>query len=429
MRTLRLLAQHMALGLAASVLAGCADLPRREPIARWHIANNEEIAVSERQMIVRNVLRARDQESMVFTRVSEVSGNSNRGVAGTLGLTFRQNEDDTISPSLGMTQSSNPSWSIDVLNSQEFTQGILRPIDLEILGYYVSQGWPSELFGYLFVESVLITEEAASQEICRRAAPCLIQNDPDSNTGEQFALFERWLAEIGRATICPRDHEAFAAISTPSLQQALDAFDRGDVELRSAGDALQLHASPAHDICVFAGGGPHATGYYAIAGNGAPEGAHTEQGLSNSAPRGTIHLRSLAGALYYLGEGLRDDGPNRDLQSEPGFIVRNYRRPWSSDVPAGCIAETPRSGGETMWSCPYYLFRVRSAASRYGDVVINHHGQSYYVAFLDRAPNSAAPNDRYGDRSQMVIALMLQLLGLYQSSDDRPATGTVRVIN
>jgi hypothetical protein len=29
----------------------------------------------------------------------------------------------------------------------------------------------------------------------------------------------------------------------------------------------------------------------------------------------------------------------------------------------------------------------------------------------------------------MVIGLMLQLLGLYQSSDDRPATGTVRVIN
>jgi hypothetical protein len=71
--------------------------------------------------------------------------------------------------------------------------------------------------------------------------------------------------------------------------------------------------------------------------------------------------------------------------------------------------------------------QLHSTPTASGGVHVTHHGVDYYVAYQDRGRASAGHDAR--DRSQMTINLMLQLLGLYQSSADRPTTGLVRVIN
>ena len=63
-----------------------------------------------------------------------------------------------LSPSVGATVSANPTYSLAVLDTQEFMRGFLSPLGKSLLAYYWNQGWPREFLIYLMVERVEIAK-------------------------------------------------------------------------------------------------------------------------------------------------------------------------------------------------------------------------------------------------------------------------------
>ena len=55
------------------------------------------------------------------------------------------------------TMSGGPTFVVPVLDTQEFYQGILNPIPLQVFDYYLQQGFPPELLFDLFVQKIEVT--------------------------------------------------------------------------------------------------------------------------------------------------------------------------------------------------------------------------------------------------------------------------------
>ncbi len=64
-----------------------------------------------------------------------------------------------LTPSVGGTLARNPSFTLGVLDSEEFTRGFLTPIEPKTFAYFWDQGWPRELLLYLFVQRAEIGSE------------------------------------------------------------------------------------------------------------------------------------------------------------------------------------------------------------------------------------------------------------------------------
>jgi hypothetical protein len=71
---------------------------------------------------------------------------------------------------LGGSTSASNNFDISLLETKDFYQGLLRPVDLPILNYFIRQGYSRELLFWLFTESVRVTAMGRTIEFL---------NDPD----------------------------------------------------------------------------------------------------------------------------------------------------------------------------------------------------------------------------------------------------------
>ena len=53
--------------------------------------------------------------------------------------------------------SGGPTFTVPVLDTQEFYQGILTPIPLSVIDFYLQQGFPPELLADIFILSIVVT--------------------------------------------------------------------------------------------------------------------------------------------------------------------------------------------------------------------------------------------------------------------------------
>src|SRR6185503_3403286 len=89
--------------------------------------------------------------------------------------------------SVGATLSKNPTFSLAVLDTQEFMRGFLTPLGKDTLNYFWTQGWPRELLLYLLVQRVEIQEEGKALQILRN-----YPDSADANVAEMRA-FAEWV--------------------------------------------------------------------------------------------------------------------------------------------------------------------------------------------------------------------------------------------
>jgi hypothetical protein len=147
-------------GLIAVVLSACAVVdpvhPRSDTIDRsLERARNESILL--------NIVRASHQWPLNFTAIAQVSPSAMNQT--TLGLPNfltgpgpvplppgRDVIFDNNSFSNALTVSSN--FSISSLNTGTFYRGLLNPVDLHDLNYFIRQNYPRELLFWLFTDTV-----------------------------------------------------------------------------------------------------------------------------------------------------------------------------------------------------------------------------------------------------------------------------------
>jgi hypothetical protein len=421
-------ARAVALGRRASALILAAALSAcgyADNLSVHSVAYNEQAATVKNQTLLINILRAAYRRPLQFTDLSTISGQVS--VSGTAafsvpfgGLREGSSRIDEFNPSV--TVSNSPTYTVSVLNTKEFYQGILTPIPMKTLSYYINIGFP---------EYVLLTLVVSEIDYGPRGSQKHIFNVPDSklvsdrNPGKQFPDLLRTLIAMGltvedieQTTVLG---QPFGADKYPSPTDLvnLDAknirvvpLGRGRFQLEKIAQSSRFCFDPnrAPTMHVYAGMPVGNTGerlppglmcgaqrQSASAGEGkdAPAGpakanppaAQDARGNVEDAAEGPLVIRthSTEGAIYYLGELTR-------LQL--GL------------VPAKSGDQDPN------------IFHLKEGDGGPGAITASFEGRDYHI---DVDPSGT-------DRSSQVLDLVTELLAQNNSAKDLPQPSVIPIV-
>ncbi len=116
-------------------------------------------------IIAVNVLRARDRWPTNYTTLSGIKSNPtlslNAGASfSPLGLGNANSPFVNSGGSITRNESANAEYSVNPFSNNDKTQGLLKPIQPEMLQSYWLAGWPRETLMWLFVDAVTFAGDA-----------------------------------------------------------------------------------------------------------------------------------------------------------------------------------------------------------------------------------------------------------------------------
>ena len=151
---------RLAALLLVSALVGCSVV---DDFSGRAVDFNLQAELVQEQTMLLNVVRASMRRPMQFTGLQSITGTASVSGNGSLSFPFgppRHRPAKTLSPDvlgLGGSVSGGPSFIVPVLDTQEFYEGILNPISLQVFDYYLEQGFPAEVLFDLFISRVVVT--------------------------------------------------------------------------------------------------------------------------------------------------------------------------------------------------------------------------------------------------------------------------------
>jgi hypothetical protein len=413
--------RRTALLLLTALLAGCGYA---DQLAGHSVEYNEQAATIKNQTLLINILRAAYRRPLQFTDLSTISGQVS--VSGTAALTFpfggpREGSAriDEFNPSI--TVSNSPTYTVSVLNTKEFYQGILTPIPMKTLSYYLNIGFP---------EYVLLTLVVSEIDYGPRESRKRIANVPDAKALPDRAKPDRHFADLLRLLIrmglTVEDVEDRIALGAPFGESKYPSpndlvnLDAKNIRVASLGHGqfrlekitqtqrFCFDANRAHDIQIYAGmpvgdtgerlpasllcgaqrlaapaaakGGMHATRRAGARPDPAP---HADPADDADGPL-VIRTHSTEGVIYYLGEIAR-------LQL--GLMPAGTEH-WDPDI-----------------------FQLKEGSGGAGAITASFDGRDYHI---DADPTGA-------DRSSQVLDLVTELLAQNNSAKDLPQPSVIPI--
>jgi hypothetical protein len=151
---------RLAAPLLVSALVGCSVV---DDFSGRAVDFNMQAEQVQEQTMLLNVVRASMRRPMQFTGLQSITGTASVSGNGSLSFPFgppSHRPPKTLSPDvlgLGGSLSGGPSFIVPVLDTQEFYEGILNPISLQVFDYYLETGFPPEVLFDLFVSKVVVT--------------------------------------------------------------------------------------------------------------------------------------------------------------------------------------------------------------------------------------------------------------------------------
>jgi len=197
--------------LLAQGLVACAVIDNYSGRA---VDYNREAEQAQEQVLLLNIVRASLRRPMQFTSLQSITGSANVSASVAGGTTdVRQtpylsqfpnlvqstNIGTALSRIATATASGNASmggsatFTVPVLDTQEFYQGLLAPVPLQVIDYYLQQGFPPQLLAALFVLKVEITR--LDDGSCRRFT--FVNSVRDDLQFGQFDIFSDYLIGSG----------------------------------------------------------------------------------------------------------------------------------------------------------------------------------------------------------------------------------------
>jgi hypothetical protein len=160
----------------AGLAAACAVIDSVDP---RHDSINRAAARARNEAILLNIVRAGHKVPLNFVAFSKISGAHN--VGGSAGLpqfglgpeplVFTVNRQAVFGSSvLSGSTSINNNFDVTILESRDFYSGLLSPVDLPTLNFFIRQGYSRQLLFWLFTDSVRETIAGRTYEY---------RNDPD----------------------------------------------------------------------------------------------------------------------------------------------------------------------------------------------------------------------------------------------------------
>lgn len=138
---------------AIVILAGCAIVDQYSDRA---IGYNLEAEEALDQGLLLNIIRASQRRPMQFTSVQSITGSASAsGTAGLISIPIGPHPIYNTGSVAG-TVSGGPNFIVPVLDTQEFYQGVMRPIPGLLIDFFINEEYPREELFTLFVEKIVM---------------------------------------------------------------------------------------------------------------------------------------------------------------------------------------------------------------------------------------------------------------------------------
>jgi hypothetical protein len=404
------------------LLIGCGMLPKQN-LANTTTDYNKVVEKAQNEMLLLNIVRASKRHPMYFTDFNLFRGSvaydfQTGGITIPFGR-IGSGLDGSYSVAPNFRYSTNPTFDLAVLNTQEFTRGIMDCVPVEQVAYYWRQGWPRYMLLYLLVERI---EARGKKELAecphgyRNGEVCSYKNDPDHKA--EFKRFQDKLAMI----IDEEKYNEFT--SQPEYKtigpkiEATNLVDLKDlVEAKKAG--LTLRPLDAKGKPLDEKGKPvdkqrieyyqlaSATTIYALQ-SGQPQSKDSVAFVGPGDSRGdkgkyTFYIRSPEAILYYLGEIVREQ--TRKEREKPFSIKVDRER-------EGCKQKEE----------PLFVVHTSTGNHESSSVAVDYDGTRYSI------PRTDSQDPCVVDRSMQVLSFVAQLIGLQKKGEKPPVTGVVTTI-
>jgi hypothetical protein len=238
--------------LLTQALFGCAIVDSYSGRA---VDYNREAESAQGEVLLLNIVRASMRRPMQFTGLQSITGSANvsgavtGGAVGTKQTPYISqfpkilpptNSNTALSSILAGNVSGNASLSgsatftVPVLDTQEFYQGILQPIPLQAFDYYLQQGFPPELLFDLFILKVEVTRRDDGS--CRKFT--FLNSVRDDLQWGQFQAFMDYLIGSG---LSAEKVNTFTPIGPPIAQQ-----DAGRMNAQETAQVLEAYSRAAN---------------------------------------------------------------------------------------------------------------------------------------------------------------------------------------
>ena len=384
----RVMGNLCVLAVFICLVAGCAMVPK-DRMASTTADFNVVVERAQNQMLLLNIVRASKRYPLYFTSFNALRGNMSYNFStGGINIPFGSigsgyNGAYSIAPNV--SYSTNPNFDLTVLDTQEFTRGIMNAVPMCTLDYYWQQGWPKELLFHLFVERMESVDKDG------------VITETFDNYPQSSSAFKKFQDKIRK------------------LSCKIESNDLGSgpkVQLRQESDIRQLLEIKKAGIELITGKEKDGVDWYQL------KLAKTEYTMECQdedqrttvklmANRSTerpaeaitrIYLRSPEAIIYYLGEIVR-------AETENGLI------------PTILICESHP---------PVPIFLVSKSSGSTDDnasVSVDFEGSTYSIR---RDPHYC--DSCRADRSMHVLSLISQLIGQQKKIETVPVTGVVNVI-
>jgi hypothetical protein len=199
---------HLAVVLLCLGLPNCAIVDQYSDRATTY---NVEAEQAQEKALLLNIIRSSQRRPLQFTTVTSIVGSASMtgtgGYSGPVDVPFRVSGGSGSYPPLttwtaGGSLNGAETFTVPVLDTQEFYQGILKPIPSQYYDLLVQQRYPGDLLFNLFIQKVVVRVDDASckgkhTEDCEHTFRNYVSFDDDI---DQFQMFAHYLIRAGLST-------------------------------------------------------------------------------------------------------------------------------------------------------------------------------------------------------------------------------------
>jgi len=439
----------VCLALAALAVGGCAVVDQYSGRA---IVYNLQAEQAQQQQLLLNVVRASQRRPMQFTGLQTItgtasaSGNFSGTESVTRNATLLATPANTVigravvgNLGVGGSISGGPTFTVPVLDTQEFYQGLLTPISGQLLDLYLQSGYPRDVLFNLVIQRIILKRTDGGCNVQTHTPNCelILRNyvlqDVDL---ELFQAMMSYFIRLGLNTE-PLIEKAASkgkaaekpAADAPKLKPFAFCFSPRDPKVyghmkpavlcgHPAAPGVQLNTSEIGRKAVVSGVPLEATFMNALYESsvrprlGNDPGAMGFRDLKAFAGRQvsvSFHTRSIEEILYYLGEVVRrTHGPTDQVP------VQVKVGPPQNPFPIEACPIGERNDGYVCKA----LFKVEQGGLIGPGISVDYDGVHYSV--------SADPESSW---SMAVLDIVKQLLAVNTSAKQLPASNLISVIS
>lgn len=147
-----------AIAAACLFVAGCVYSPGLVDRA---VAFNNAVATSTNELLLLNALRARDRLPTYYTRVASDSASTTIQPTASLAVPFGPGAvKKGFASQFNIGMATQSQLSLQNLDDQKFMRGVLTPVPVDVLSFYLQQGWPPELVLMTMVSRITVPKNA-----------------------------------------------------------------------------------------------------------------------------------------------------------------------------------------------------------------------------------------------------------------------------